>query len=321
MAGHPDDWAVMQGGSAQQQEVSAHCTAHLNRIKAAWYEVKGDPAAITAAITTASSAAHDLKVAAAKVKTTVELRLIDPNWSGTLAVATRRELTTAHRGLAALADLLQASPRADRAPTSLVDRLNVAEPQVRQAPLDVERIATGFVRDADDLIGQAVASEFLRRIQAEFNGIVARWNADTVVGQQEQALGAVVAGFPRVPRLPPRGPEPQSSLETVAKTGALATAVTELREQVKTLNGVAGRYLAGSGLRPFTFGQTASGRRIEQLYEDFRRDMADRIRGFADRIDWQATVAGNLRAGLDDGDAQGASTFRTLKAQRPTSFG
>jgi hypothetical protein len=318
MAGHPDDWAVTQGGSAQQRELSAQFTLHLDRIKAAWYEVKGDPTAITAAITAASSASHGLRVAAATVKTTVDTRLLDYNWHGPLATATRRELTTAHVGVAALAGVLQTAPRAGGAKTSLVDRLNVVEPQVRQAPLDVEQIAKGFVRDANDLIVQAVASDFLRRIQAEFNGIVARWNADTVVEHQDQALAAVVAGFPKVPPLPPPGPEPATwPPETGARLDLLVPAVTELREQVRALNAVATKYLAASELRPLTFGRTGSGRRIERLHEDFRRDLANRIRGFADRIAVQATVVSGIRAGLDDADTEGARTFR----RPPTSFG
>ena len=135
-----------------------------------------------------------------------------------------------------------------QAPVSLVGQLHIAESRLRQSTLEVGRIGDGFVKEANDLIMQAIGLELLRRLQAEFNGIVARWNASTVADQQEQELSEVVSQFPQVPRPPPLGPMAPSSIVTIVRIDALNTAVTDMREQMGRLADIAEQYLATEGV-------------------------------------------------------------------------
>ena len=99
MPGHPDDWMITQGDSAQQQDLWMQLNRHLDRIKAIWHEVKGEPAAVQAAITKASSTAVSLKAEANRLRATVDFQLGEVNWSGQVAISIRRELTTVQLGL------------------------------------------------------------------------------------------------------------------------------------------------------------------------------------------------------------------------------
>lgn len=312
----------MQGGSAQQQELWTQLNRHLDGIKATWSEVKGDPAAVKEAIIKASSTSHDLKVAADKLGATVDQWLGELTWRGGVAEASRRELTLIRRGLTALADSLEAPRHADPrtrpggpVPASLVDRFNIVEAVLRRAAGEVETVGKGFVEYANDLIMQAVTFEFLRRIQAEYAGTMEGWNAAVVAGRLEQELSTVAEGFPPVPPRQPRGPEPDISVNITSRSNALASAVAELRTQAATLTGIADQYLATSSLRPFVFSQSRSGRRLEDLYEDFRRDLVDRIRRLADRIELQAKYIGTFQLGLDKVQTRTVASFRQIDTQ------
>jgi hypothetical protein len=296
--GSPDEWAINEGIYVGQQQVASQLNAHLDRIKATWHEVSGRPDAVQKAADTANDTALKLHDEAVQVGLTVDKLLGDDKWSGAAATFVKDQLVEAKDDLDRLAGALATMRRS----------LAAAVPALRSAPPAVEEIARGFINDADYLVAHAILV-LPQMIEAQIYGVIARWNASTIVAQQDRALaqaGKEVPDiwsitsdfFPR--RLSPRPVGPRPSAALVADADALATAATRLLSQAGRLTDLANQYRRGSRPPESSFGQTSSGRQFEKHEVYFRLEFGDLVRRAAETIELAAKDIRKQHAALED---------------------